>query len=101
MSIVLVPNDALPRSSYFDYGQYLYGEDYLWTDSESYDYSNPSDDFYFYSFAVSPFVYIGAIIYSFVKGNKAFGKGLIASSVASLVLFGGIMLLFVLFLFGL
>lgn len=101
MSIVLVPNNALPRSSYFDYGQYLYGEDYLWTDSESYDYSNPSDDFYFYSFTVSPFVYVGAISYSFVKGNKAFGKGLIASIVASLVLFGGIMLLFVLFLFGL
>ena len=101
MSISLAPAESLQRTNQLNYGVYLYGDSYTEYNPNYwyYDYSTPSEDLYSYSFLLSPFVYIGAIIYSFVRGNKAFGKGLISSSIAALTLVGGFIVFVVFFLF--
>lgn len=93
MSVNLMPESYPQNSGYFDYEVYLYGDEYIEYQQEysNYyydDYSNPADDFYTFAFIAYPISYIGAIIYSFVRGNKAFGKGLIASGILGLVLLG-------------
>ena len=71
----------------------------LWGWNDNYDdYSNPADDFYTFAFIAYPITYIGAIIYSFARGNKAFGKGLIASAILGLALLGVIVVSVVLYL---
>ena len=41
-----------------------------------------------------PLLYIGTLIYSFTKGNRSFGKGLLASVMVFIVLIGGLLFLF-------
>lgn len=93
MSLNLMPESSPQNTGYFDYNAYLYGEEYIEYQKEYYyddydDYSNPVDNFYTFAFIAYPISYIGAIIYSFVRGNKAFGKGLIASAILGLALVG-------------
>mgnify|MGYP005620471561 FL=1 len=94
MAVNLMPESSPQNSGYFDYEVYLYGDEYIEYQQEYYyddyyeDYSNPVDDFYTFAFIAYPISYIGAIIYSFVRGNKAFGKGLIASGILGLALVG-------------
>lgn len=97
ISLTLVPEEFSERTGQLNYGVFLYGEEYTEYNSNYryYHASSPSEDLYYYSFLVSPFVYVGAIVYSFIRGNKAFGKGLISSSIAALALVG----VFVVFLF--
>ena len=57
------------------------------------------DDLYFFSFILSPFIYIGAIIYSFIRGNKAFAKGLLSFRIAAIGLFGALFVFIVFFFF--
>ena len=94
MSLNLMPESSSENSGYFDYKAYLYGDEYIQYQEEYYyddyydDYSNPVDDFYTFAYIAFPITYIGAIIFSFVRGNKAFGKGLIASAILGLALVG-------------
>lgn len=105
MSVNLMPDSSLQYSGYFDYEVYLYGDEYIEYQQEYYyddyydDYSNPADDFYTFAFIAYPISYIGAIIYSFVRGNKAFGKGLIASGIIGLALVGVLVVSVVLYFF--
>ena len=41
-----------------------------------------------------PLLYIGTLIYSFTKGNRSFGKGLLASVMAFILLIGGLLFFF-------
>ena len=103
MSLNLIPESSPQDSGYFDYEVYLYGDEYIEYQEEYYDnyddYSNPADDFYTFAFIAYPITYIGAIIYSFARGNKAFGKGLIASAILGLALLG-VIVVFVVLYFG-
>lgn len=47
-------------------------------------------------FCMMPLVYVGAIIFSFVKGKSALGWGLLSSSLASILLFVGFIALLIL-----
>ena len=101
ISLTLVPEEFLERTGQLNYGVFLYGDGYTEYNSNYYyyDFSSPSEDLYYYSFLVSPFVYVGAIVYSFIRGNKAFGKGLISSSIAALALVGVFVVVLFMFLF--
>jgi len=105
MAVNLMPESSPQNSGYFDYEVYLDGDEYIEYQQEYYyddyyeDYSNPVDDFYTFAFIAYPISYIGAIIYSFVRGNKAFGKGLIASGIIGLALVGILVVSVVLYFF--
>lgn len=102
MSLNLMPESSLQNSGYFDYNTYLYGDEYLEYQDEYYYYDDnptPADNYYTFAFIAYPIVYIGAIVYSFVRGNKAFGKGLIASAVLGLGILGVLVVSVVLFFF--
>ena len=100
MQISITPEDSMQNLAHLNYGVYLYGDDYVQYVDDHWDYysSYPSEDLYFFSLVASPFVYIGAIIYSFTRGNKAFGKGLLSSIIAAIGLFGAF-IVFLAFLF--
>jgi hypothetical protein len=51
-------------------------------------------------FCMMPLVYVGAIIFSFVKGKSALGWGLLSSSLVSILLFVGFIALLILSLGG-
>lgn len=101
MQISLIPETSLQTLAQLNYGVYLYGDDYVEYVDDPWDRygSYPSDDLYFFSLILSPFIYIGAIIYSFMRGNKAFAKGLLSSSIAALASFGAFVVFVIFFLF--
>ena len=97
-----MPESSQQNTGYFDYNTYLYGDEYLEYQDEYYYYDDnptPADNYYTFAFIAYPIVYIGAIVYSFVRGNKAFGKGLIASAVLGLGILGVLVVSVVLFFF--
>jgi len=103
MQISLAPEASMQTLAQLNYGVYLYGDDYVEYVDDHWDRygSYPSNDLYFFSFILSPFIYIGAIIYSFMRGNKAFAKGLLSFLlVPPAVIFGlGVLFVFIAFLF--
>ena len=101
MQISLIPEASVQTLAQLNYGVYLYGDDYVEYVDDHWDRygSYPSDDLYFFSFILSPFIYIGAIIYSFIRGNKAFAKGLLSFGIGAIGLFGALFVFIVFFFF--
>jgi hypothetical protein len=70
---------------------------YIQTYDRELDESLSNQDMVFEGvFCMMPLVYIGAIIFSFVKGKNALGWGLLSSSFFSILLFFGFIALLIL-----